>query len=85
MFHCKTVEDIKQLGYKIRVFHDRTKNKDGSISPRGGSTTVEITDNHGHTALGKARCHERDNFVKRIGIMVAIGRALKSEESFVNA
>jgi len=85
MFHCNKVEDIKRLGYKIRVYHNRLKNKDGSTSSRGGSTTVEITDNHGHTAIGNSKCHEKDNFVKRIGVMIAIGRALKAEESFVNA
>lgn len=84
MFHCKTVEDIKRLGYKIKVYHDRLKDSTGRILPRGGSTTVEITDNHGHTSFGHAKCHEKDNFMKRIGIMIAIGRALKSEESFVN-
>lgn len=85
MFHCKTVSDIKNLGYKIKVYYDRAHGIDGSIYPKGGETTVEITDNHGHTSIGKAKCHERDNFVKRIGLMIAIGRALKSEESFVNA
>lgn len=84
MHYCSTVEDVKNLGYKVRVFHDRVKNKDGSISPRGGCTTVEITDNHGHTSIGKAKCHENDNYVKRLGVMIGIGRALKSEESFVN-
>lgn len=77
MFYCRTVTDIKNLGYKIKVYHNRISNKDGSISPKGGLTVVEITDNYGTTHIGKAKCHENDNFVKRIGLMIAIGRALK--------
>lgn len=75
--YCRTVNDVKNLGYKIKVFHNRFV-KDGKLSHTGGSTEVHITDNFGNTSKGFSHCHENDPFVKRIGIAIAIGRALKS-------
>lgn len=76
--YCRTVNDVKNLGYKIKVFHNRIKNKNGGLSHTGGSTEVHITDPVGNTMKGFSQCHENDPFIKRIGIAIAIGRALKS-------
>jgi hypothetical protein len=77
-YYCRTVNDVKNLGYKIKVFHNRFKNVVGGLNHKGGSTEVHITDNLGNTVKGFSQCHENDPFVKRIGIAIAIGRALKS-------
>jgi hypothetical protein len=84
MYHISKVNDLKNIGYKVRVRHFRRKDKNGNILPRGGETLVTITDNHGHTTEGLAKCCDADGFNKRIGIAIAIGRALRSEEIYVN-
>lgn len=76
--YCRTVNDIKDLGYKIKVFHSRVENKDGKDSNKGGLTEVHITDCLGNTGIGIARCHTHESFVKRVGVAIAIGRALKN-------
>jgi hypothetical protein len=84
MFHIKTVDDLRHLGYKVRVRHYRKFDNLNNILPRGGETTVSITDEHGHTVEGLSRCSSDDGFNKKIGVAIAIGRALKNEESYVN-
>jgi hypothetical protein len=76
--YCKTVNDIKDLGYKIKVFHSRIKDKHGIYAHKGGSTEVHITDTFGNTRIGIARCNTQDSFVRRVGVAIAIGRALKN-------
>lgn len=46
-------------------------------APRGGTTACEITMPDGHTTWGVAECSERDNYCKKIGRDIALGRALK--------
>jgi hypothetical protein len=84
MYHISTVDQLRNIGYKVRVRHFRRLDSSGKILPRGGETIVTITDNHGHTVEGLSRCSDADGFSKRIGVAIAIGRALKSEESYVN-
>jgi hypothetical protein len=84
MYHVKTVDDLRNIGYKVRVRHYRNLDKFNNILPRGGKTVVSITDEHGHTVEGLSRCSSEDGFNKKIGVAIAIGRALKNEESYVN-
>lgn len=56
--------------------------------PKGGTTVVEIVspklDDDGEVvevvviAVGKANCSPRDNYNRRLGRTIALGRALKS-------
>lgn len=65
--------------YHIRVFHSRVRDENGVPSARGGSTTV-VLQSHKHgpeVAAATAYCSEKDNFCRRTGRNVAIGRALK--------
>lgn len=71
-----TVEELRRSGYKIRVHHHRRKNDEG-INARGGKTVVEVTTPDGRTLIGVARCSRRENFNKRLGVRIALGRALK--------
>ena len=82
MHHIKTVQQLKDIGYKVKVIHDRIING-GIIQPKGGLTKVFITDNNGHTCEGISKCSLKDNFNKRLGLSIAIGRALNSEEQYV--
>jgi len=82
----KTIKQLRQAGYKVRVMHRRNRDIvnriDGAfpvISNFGGSTTIEVTTPCGqHTAIGKAVCSMEDNFNRRIGNAIALGRALES-------
>lgn len=84
MYHIKTVDELRHIGYKVRVRHFRHLDNNNTILPRGGETVVTITDEHGHTVEGISKCSPKDGFNKKVGVAIAIGRALKSEESYVN-
>ena len=79
MFHIKKVDDLRSLGYKVRVMHYRNTDKNGNIKPKGGKAVVTVTDSSGNTFQGLARCSDKDGFNKRIGVAIAIGRAIRNE------
>ena len=84
MNHICTVDGLRDLGYKVKVMHYRNLDENGCYTTKGGKTVVTITDDHGHHSRGVARCSEHDGFNKKLGVRIAIGRALLNEESFVN-
>lgn len=50
----------------------------GKPSPKGGTTTVTLTDATGTLlASGSAFCSQLDNFDRKLGTRIALGRALK--------
>ncbi len=82
-----TIKQLRQKGYKVRVMHNRHQvsiKKFGGeqyfeVSARGGSTTIEVsTPNKQHHFIGKAVCSFEDNFSKKVGNSIALGRALSS-------
>jgi hypothetical protein len=81
-----TVEDIRKAGSKVRVMHWRMDSK-GKLRPvnqfegeqpslKGGKTRIEITTNDGKELAGEAICSTKDSFNRRLGISIALGRAL---------
>lgn len=48
------------------------------ISPCGGSTIVEVTTPSGEKLKETARCREYDQFNKRLGVSIALGRIMKT-------
>ena len=76
------VEYLRKSGYKVRVKHFRKMSPEG-IRARGGKTLVEITTPDGENLVGLARCSRNENFNKRLGVRIALGRALKGVESAV--
>jgi hypothetical protein len=74
-------------GLTVQYNHSRYYNADGLVQPRGGSTTARIfkdvptEDAEEFTTVvvahGHAYCNESDNYNKRIGRNIALGRALK--------
>jgi hypothetical protein len=83
-----TIKDLRQKGYKVRVIHTRhniLKHKVSGpiyeLSAKGGSTTIEITTpDKLHDAIGKSVCSLEDNFNRKVGNFIALGRALKQLE-----
>ena len=80
-----TIRQLRQQGYKVRVMHSRHKQLCDSIfserwelSPQGGSTTIELTTpDKTVTVIGKSVCSLEDNFNRKVGNSIALGRALK--------
>ncbi len=84
------VQSLRKNGWKVFVDHHRyVENKmvpmgtipPGSrqvFSPRGGCTDVVLTSPDGETFMGNAHCSRKDNFDRKLGLGIAIGRALSS-------
>ena len=84
----QTIKQLRQSGYKVRVIHERGFTTHPTIagerkvlSSRGGKTLVEITDLDSFSAIGVARCSDEENFNKKIGNKIALGRAIKNLEN----
>lgn len=74
-----TVDTLRKSGFKIKVYHHRKMNTEG-INARGGKTVVEVTTPDGNNFVGISRCSRKENFNKRLGVMIALGRAMKQHE-----
>lgn len=84
-----TVLELRKQGYQVRVRHQRAvtyyPKLNGEITwldhpvpkERGGCTVVELTKDD-KTVTGLAVCSDNDNYNKKIGVKIAIGRALAS-------
>ncbi len=83
-----TIRELRQQGYKVRVLHARHTRALKSLfsdkfelSPCGGSTTIELTTpDKSKTVFGKSVCSLEDNFNRKVGNSIALGRALKQLE-----
>ena len=74
MYHL-TVEYLRKSGYKIAVHHHRKKDRDGLIKPKGGKTVLIIDSPCGQHFEGIAKCSNEDNYDKKLGIRIALGRS----------
>ena len=78
-----TVEQVKKEGYDVYIRHERLYEDVPNmpplyLSPTGGATYAELTDKvTGHVATAEARCNNRDNYNRKIGVKIALGRAYK--------
>lgn len=73
-----TVAQLRKRGLRVRVLHKRILDPETqTVSPCGGETAVEITDEtSGKTFTGVALCSVKDNYSKKVGVRLAIERAL---------
>lgn len=77
-----TIQALRQAGYKVRVLHFRDKfykNRMGSSingyeSPKGGFTKIVIDSPEGKHYEGEAWCSPKDNYNKKLGVRIALGR-----------
>jgi hypothetical protein len=80
-----SVHNLRQLGYKVKVWHTRNeieKQHFGGflyeLDPHGGMTEVEVYDFDAQQSyVGQAWCSDRDNYCRKLGVRIALGRALK--------
>ena len=82
-----TIKQLRQQGYKVRVRHSRYfrakyAGDQATVHARGGSTTIDITTpDKIHTVTGESFCSLEDNFNRKVGNQIALGRALKNLEN----
>lgn len=68
-----TVQELRNAGYKVRVLHSRRDTFDG-YRPKGGFTRVVIDSPYGEHFEGEAKCSDKDNYNKKLGVRIALGR-----------
>jgi len=67
-------------GTEVKVRHNRLYDDDTRLSmlPKGGNTVVEVFGGNGQVlATGESKCRPDENYNRRIGREIALGRALK--------
>ena len=83
-----TVQQLRNNGYKVKVLHNRlyngsftwqvanTQNMNGPIDPdtKGGSTEIIIDSPSGEHFHGIAICSRKENYDKKLGVRIALGR-----------
>lgn len=86
-----SVEQLRKDGYKVRVTHLRFYNVNGKpelkakfespgkdfLMTKGGKTFVEITSPENENFVGEAYCSIKDGFNRKLGLQIALGRALR--------
>jgi hypothetical protein len=84
----KLISELRQAGFRVYINHDRivknqwvyqnalTKVLTPMLSPKGGSTIVEIH-SEGKQYTGIAKCSKSDCYNKKRGLAIALGRAVK--------
>lgn len=80
MTNAETIAALENQGYDVRVLHDRAFIK-GKPRDKGGRTVVFIRYSDGLTAAkGEAVCSSKDNYNRKLGLTIALGRAMKELE-----
>lgn len=85
-----TVQELRNKGFKVKVLHHRLYNgyhkwqvgnrnhieNYGPLDPdtKGGSTHVVVDCPNGEHYEGIALCSLKDNFNKKLGVKIALGR-----------
>lgn len=83
-----TVQQLRNTGYKVRVLHNRLYNGyhkwqvgtqakvNGPINPdpKGGSTEIVVDSPSGKHFHGVAICSKKENYNKKLGVKIALGR-----------
>lgn len=79
-----TVHELRKQGFTVKVRHTRiyseTQKLDGisyDVLPKGGLTDVAIYKDNAFLANGMAKCSDHDNYCKKLGTKIALGRAVK--------
>ena len=74
-----TIHQLRRAGWKVRVIHGITdKNNAEELYDR--FTRIEITSPEGFDCVGVANCSKKDQWNRKLGNRIALGRALKNYE-----
>ena len=88
-----TIKSLRQTGWKVRVLHERNfflKDKTDSHSiqtaARGGRTEIQLTNpDKTINVSGVAVCSDEENYNRKVGNSIALGRAWKKYESILDS
>lgn len=77
-----TVHELRKSGYKVGVHHRKFEKPiyicgDYSNLYFCAATAVTVTTPDGKTAKGNALCSVKDQYNRKLGVRIALGRALK--------
>lgn len=73
------LQAIKRAQDRLVLLTTYKEKRENVISPTGGITYAHVFNGEGfEVATGKSRCSLLDNFDKKIGRDIALGRALKT-------
>ena len=75
MNYTITVGMLRKLGYKVAVLHKRHYDNNGIKKPKGGKTVIIIDIPHNEHFEGVAVCCNSDNYNKKMGVRIALGRS----------
>jgi hypothetical protein len=74
-----TVKELRQAGYQVFVRHGRpTDELNKHFLPKGGMTLVTIQKGD-DVFTGSATCSDHDPYNRKLGLTIALGRALKQQ------
>ena len=87
-----SIKNLRRRGWKVRVMHsrhyflkDRFNGTSTEVSPKGGITLIEITSpDKTINVSGKAVCSDEDNYDRKVGNAIALGRAWKEAEKAIS-
>lgn len=75
------VQILKEAGYKVKISHLREYKPaqywDNILQQKGGRTLVSILDGNGNAISGVAHCNNHDSYNKKLGVAIALRRALQ--------
>ena len=81
------IDELAEIGYEVDIIHNRPYKweiqPDGTfgtklVHPRGGDTCAKILNDGNVISEGWAFCSHQDNYNRRIGASIALGRAEKN-------
>ena len=70
-----TIHQLRRAGWKVRVIHGKYSNND-ELYDR--FTRIELTSPEGKDFFGVANCSKKDQWNRKLGNRIALGRALKN-------
>lgn len=77
-----TVEALRKSNHQVIVQHDRnyfeTEGKKYAL-PCGGKTVVTVITPEGKQMKQQTFCHPSDNYNKKIGVRICLGRMFKGK------
>lgn len=74
-----TIHQLRRAGWKVRVIHSLINpDEDGLSRLADRITRIELTSPEGVDSTGIAYCSKEDQWNRKLGNRIALGRALKN-------
>lgn len=84
MKNHELIAQLREQGLVVDVVHYRAQKKDNpdAISEKGGQTVVTILEGEEQIACGQAVTSRKDNYNRKLGTAIALGRAMKALDTY---